>query len=323
MEDLHFIDNISSEQESLFLDAILNHSSEWIYFKDLESRFVLVNKVFLHNVGAKNIAEVIGKTDYDFFEAEHADEALSDEKRIIETHKPMLVKTEKEVRKDGKIKWVSTSKYPFYDADGNVIGTWGITRDITHIKLAQDELEDLNRRLQEANRKLEILSAKDSLSDLYNHRYFYEETEREFQLVRRQRLKDNYKCFSVLIFDIDHFKDINDTYGHLTGDYTIRTIADLIKRSIRATDTAFRHGGDEFAILLRDTNLEEAKVVADKIHEIILNSPVVTDKGTISITISGGIASSDEAYTVNSIVEIADKRLYVSKTSGRNRITKE
>ncbi|HYF75030.1 MAG TPA: diguanylate cyclase, partial [Candidatus Nitrosocosmicus sp.] len=260
-----------------------------------------------------------GKTDFDLFMEPHASKAFNDEQYIIRTGKPILGIVEMETWQDGSIQWVSTSKYPLMDSQGNIIGTWGVSRNITELKNAEEELERVNRELLEANSKLEVLSVTDSLSGLYNHRYFYEILEKEMARWKRSGTSDSV----IVLMDIDNFKGLNDSQGHLAGDLSIRHIAGLIKDGIRKADYAFRYGGDEFIVLFTDTGIAGAKTPADKLLNHIAETPVSLGNSAATLTVSGGAAALSEGSDVNDLMNIADMRLYKSKKAGRNRITYE
>jgi len=130
------------------LNALMDNIPDSIYFKDLESRFMLINKALVKRFDLKNTGEVLGKTDYDFFTKEHAEKAFSNELYIIKTGIPLLKFEEKETYEDREDKWVSTTKMPFYSKEGRIIGTFGISRDITDIKNAEMDLKRLNSILR-------------------------------------------------------------------------------------------------------------------------------------------------------------------------------
>jgi PAS domain S-box-containing protein len=137
------------DRERYFLSTLMDNLPDLIYFKDRESRFTLVNQMFLCRAGFKNQAEIVGKTDNDLYASEHAAAALADEQKIIATGEPLVGIEEKETWPDGRETWVSTSKAPFRDTIGNVIGTFGLSRDITERKLANEALA-VYARQQEA-----------------------------------------------------------------------------------------------------------------------------------------------------------------------------
>lgn len=126
--------------------------------------------------------------------------------------------------------------------------------------------------------------------------------------------------FSILLLDIDYFKKINDTYGHLIGDSIIKSLSDLFTKSTRLIDTCYRIGGDEFAILLINTDLSSAHVVAEKIRKFVEEFEFNVNDLTLRTTLSIGVASSRETETIKELVSLADSRLYYSKEHGRNQI---
>lgn len=299
------------------INTILDNARDTLYFKDRESRFLLASKAQAIGFGLDDPRDLIGKSDFDFFPPEHSKEAFEDEKKIMETGKPIIGKVERLLWPTGKVTWVTVCKYPLYDLDDNIIGTWGNSTDITELKLAKEELEIVNAKLTEANRILEILSAVDSLSGLYNHRLYFEEAQK----VYRDIADDPEKFFSIILIDIDKFKHINDTYGHLCGDYTIKHVASLISSTLGKADKAFRYGGDEFIALLPATDKGDAAALAEKLRTTLNSNPVLYNGIEIFISISAGVAASCEAANSNDLLVLADKRLYHSKESGRNKVT--
>jgi len=132
--------------EKLLLNAILENVPDHVYFKDLQSKFLLVNNAMAKLLGAVKPEDVVGKSDFDFFSEEHAAQAYSDEQKIIQTGEPLVGAEEKETWPDGSITWVSSTKAPFRDAQGNIIGTFGISRDVTELKKARGVLEQSDRQ---------------------------------------------------------------------------------------------------------------------------------------------------------------------------------
>ena len=300
--------------ETDVLNVIMNWGRDMIYFKDRQSRFFFVSLTQALRFGTADVKKIIGTSDFDHFTREHAIPAFRDEQRIIRTGKPVVEIVEKETWPDGSFNWVSTSKFPLHDKKGRVIGTWGISRDITALKRAEDALEA-------ANRELSQLSRTDTLSGLLNRRDLSATLKQSFKL--RNRAKDS-RCrgeFSVVLFDIDRFKTINDQYGHLAGDQVIRHMAGLLQSGIRRTDTLFRYGGDEFLLLLPDTGLEGGRIVAAKLLGRIRKTPCLFGGREIRLTSSGGVAGSEETKSASVLLKKADRRLYLSKRAGRDRAT--
>ncbi|MFY0601003.1 MAG: PAS domain S-box protein [Cyclobacteriaceae bacterium] len=162
------------ETERSLLDSLLNHMPDFIYFKDLKGNFTRVSKSMTSIFNVKSAKSIIGKSDFDFF-GEHAKKAYEDEQRIINTDKPLLNLVEKEDRKDGSTAYVSTTKLPLKDKEGKIIGTFGISRDITELKLAEIksgnqtmELEKLKKRIADSNGDNSLIDLSDDQKQFYN-----------------------------------------------------------------------------------------------------------------------------------------------------------
>lgn len=172
------------------------------------------------------------------------------------------------------------------------------------------EMKITEQKLFEQNCILKNQAIIDGLTGLFNHRYLYERLEEEVKKCSR-----NNSSFVVMILDIDHFKNINDTWGHLTGDKILKELSQILKENIRETDVVGRYGGEEFLIMLTETNLNKGFEVAEKIRQVIQFTEFT---GKIHLTVSIGI----EAYNGENISELikkADNKLYVVKNSGRNK----
>ncbi|MBM4147646.1 MAG: PAS domain S-box protein [Lentisphaerae bacterium] len=136
------------EAEGVFLSALMTNIPDSIYFKDRQSRFLMVNRALADKFGLDDMGEAVGKSDADFFLPEHAREARLDEMKIIETGIPVVAKEEHEIMPDGSSRWVSTTKLPLYDRAGEIIGTFGISRDVTEHRLAEDSLRRSEEQLR-------------------------------------------------------------------------------------------------------------------------------------------------------------------------------
>ena len=196
----------------------------------------------------------------------------------------------------------------------------------SRIEAADQRLLETNRaltrqseELQEMNSRLMQLSITDGLTGLYNRRHFEESLTKELTYSARHGTP-----FSLLVLDIDRFKQINDSHGHATGDLVLRKIATLIQTNIRGTDTACRIGGEEFAIACRGSTRDEALQLAERLRLAAENSSLESQDMQLHFTISGGVATvaSDAAvHSLDTIFSHADRALYHSKQQGRNRIT--
>ena len=126
---------------------------------------------------------------------------------------------------------------------------------------------------------------------------------------------------SIIMADIDHFKHVNDRHGHAAGDDTLQIVARRVKDALRTSDQVSRYGGEEFLILLPDTPLPEARLIAERVRQAVASTPVATRAGNLDITLSLGVASSTEAgLSRDSLLAAADEALYRAKAGGRNRV---
>jgi len=155
----------------------------------------------------------------------------------------------------------------------------------------------------------------DALTGIYNRRGMYQIGEFEFQRSRRIN-----RPFSLMIFDIDHFKEVNDTHGHPIGDQILQQLANLCVKHSRATDLVIRYGGEEFIILLSETTLESARIIAERLRYTIKKNIFPTDEGDLHITTSIGVAEANRNDTLDVLIERADAALYQAKRTGRDKV---
>jgi diguanylate cyclase (GGDEF)-like protein len=189
------------------------------------------------------------------------------------------------------------------------------------LQRASDHLEkevmSRTSELKKAKDKLELLSITDGLSGLYNYRYLLYSLESEFRRAIRYR-----RTLALLLMDIDYFKNLNDTYGHLCGDYVIKTVGKLLKSNVRATDIVARYGGDELAVMLIETNTKSALEVAEKLKQEIGSHPFQWQMQQMSVNLSIGLATAPAPgiQEVSDLVQAADRALYEAKKTGRNAV---
>jgi len=226
--------------------------------------------------------------------------------------------------KDGSV--ISTEVVSSYllDAEGVPQTILGITRNVSERKAAETALRETNRqlhaRIEEIGRlqvALQELAVRDSLTGLYNRRYLDETLEREVSRARREG-----NPLSLVMLDIDHFKKVNDTYGHQVGDEALRMLASTLLADIRAEDVACRYGGEEFLILLPNMPLETAMMRAEAWRVAVEGLCVALGNFRITFTVSLGVAAYPEhGKTPDDLTRCADQALYRAKNDGRNRVS--
>ena len=188
----------------------------------------------------------------------------------------------------------------------------------THLAELQRKLEVSHAELQAQHEQLEILAQRDALTGLFNRRAFAKLANLE--LARRQRHPSQT---SIIMADLDFFKRVNDTYNHPAGDKVIQFMADAMLRVVRKTDVVARMGGEEFIVMLPETSMEQAFVVAEKLRAWLHATPITTDDGQV-IPMTGsfgvtGLAAQQEA-SLDQLYAAADAALYNAKSHGRNRV---
>ena len=223
--------------------------------------------------------------------------------KINELHKIKLINQFETDLTDGR--WFRMTRMNL-DQDTKIL--FGV--DITELKMVQRDLE-------KAVQQIEHLANTDALTNISNRRFFEATSEKEFAIAKRY-----HKDFSLLVLDIDHFKNINDSYGHEGGDDVLKTLAKMCSSVIRNTDTLCRIGGEEFAILLPETGINQAHILAERIRQAINEHDfyITHLKCTVSLSVSIGVSAIKQGdESVRDIFNRADSALYMAKRIGRNR----
>lgn len=269
---------------------------------NIDGQFIKVNQALCRMVGY-SADELLEKS---FQNITHPDDLEIDLAFVRQLLEGSLLSYQIEKRyfhKDGRIIWVFLTGSVVHDIQNRIKYFIAQIIDITERKSLQKKLEEQARQ--------------DYLTGLNNRRYFLEQGEMEF--VRAQRFKTP---LSVLMLDIDHFKRVNDGYGHKAGDLVLQELAEILSQTLRTIDIVCRMGGEEFAVLLPQTDLDDAFQIAERIRLLVESTPTRLDSGElIRYTISIGLAKmNEEDSQIDSIVNRADKALYKAKNNGRNRV---
>ena len=285
--------------ERNLLNAFLEHIPDTVFFKDRDSRFLRISRAGANHFGLADPELAVNKTDADIFSSEHAVQALTDEKEIIRTGRPLIGIEEKETWPDGRENWVLTTKVPLKDGYGQIIGTMGIAHDITDRKQAEVQIR--------------YMALHDALTGLPNRALLQDRLGQAIALARRHRAK-----IAVLMLDLDHFKNVNDSLGHSVGDRLLEAVSKRLKACLRASDIVARLGGDEFVIGLpeasNDANIEQ---VAQKVLTS-LSEPFRIEGHELAISASIGISQYPaDGEASEALLQGADAAMYEAKKSGR------
>ncbi|WP_340678404.1 diguanylate cyclase [Paraglaciecola sp.] len=230
---------------------------------------------------------------------------------VIWEQRPYLFKfgTNRPISSQAEHMYQNITIFPLASLSGQVEQICVLVYDVTDEAVSRAGIQTLNKELEKVSRV-------DGLTGLFNRRYWEEQFELEFK-----REKRNDHPSSVVMIDIDHFKKVNDKYGHPAGDDVIRALAELIKKATRETDVCGRYGGEEFAILLPNTPVANVEFLTERIRRLVEKYTVVHEEHEISFTISTGIAGFDRKFNDHvQWLDAADHALYKAKTSGRNKV---
>jgi len=282
------------------LNAVLDNADAYIYMKDIERTFQYVNSKVAERFG-DSAENIIGKKDTEVLSTEVAEHIHLSDQKVFETNEKQIIE-ESSQDDSGEVRHYISTKIP-YQLEGGIPALIGFSTDVTELYALKEEFK------KQAN--------TDPLTELYNRRYFTEHAEREFY-----RAKRHLRIVSLISIDIDHFKDINDRYGHPAGDKVLMSVAKCLLPCIRQEDILARIGGEEFSILLPETTLQSAKVVAERIRLNQSNLFIEGEwQGKITLTVSIGVTCIKfEDDTFDDFFIRADKALYQAKALGRNQV---
>ena len=293
--------------ENVYRDLVEN-MHDGIYFVDRERRITYWNKG-AERITGYSAAEVVGKSCADNILV-HVD-AIG--RQLCKGSCPLVAAMADGAPHQAEVYlhhkqghrlpvWVRTS--PLQGADGNFIGAVEMFTDISSRQALHEQVEEL--------RKLALI---DSLTGIPNRRHFEAQLHSRLEELRRTGV-----AFGLLFTDIDHFKQVNDRYGHDIGDQVLTIVAKTLALTIRPFDLVCRWGGEEFVGLFPHTNLHALHGIADRLRILVAHSRVNTDIGALTVTVSigGTVAKSDDSAA--SIIKRADTLMYASKANGRNRV---
>jgi len=289
-------DRARDREERLWLRAMIDQVPDYLFVKDTDCRFVVANVAVASDLGHGSPEALIGHTDLELHPAELAQKFYSDDKRVLTTGKPLLDIEEYVVRPDGTRRWLSTSKVPLRANDGSIIGLVGIARDVTE------------RR--QAHERIHFLAYHDALTGLPNRAKF------ELELVMAVTRATEGLPVTLVLIDLDRFKHVNDTLGHVAGDDLIRQVATRLSLLVGAQGIVARLGGDEFAILLSGPSAGAAESIARAVL-LQLGRPFQLFGDPAVVGASLGIAPWRRGAGSEEMLREADIALYEAKARGR------
>ena len=292
----------ATERAKSLMEQAIDHSSTYIWETDSYGRltFVYGSK---KAIGFKS-DELLGRRVTELTvltsEEESPDSSLEDAIRAREPYENLPLHY---FGDDGTQVWVSSSGYPFTDSEGRFRGYRGANVNLTELIIAKKELEDL--------------AVHDPLTGLANRRLLIEQYQRE--AIRQRR---SGKPLSLLVLDLDHFKSVNDRYGHIAGDTCLKRISAVIASRLRGADLVARFGGEEFIVLLPDTDEQGAIIAAENLRKAVADTEIVLLEATVRLSVSIGVSTAKpgESWDFEPLMGIADKAMYRAKKRGRNRV---
>ncbi len=289
---------------------VLNEAME----VQLWNRFMQTHSgMSLEDVSGKNIIEVFPEIPERWFRRKvNGVFILKNQAFTSWQQRPFLIKFSHNRHVTGGVEFMYQNcvLIPIKDANDNVTSVCVTLYDATDEAISQN-------LVKEARDRLEYLSRVDALTQLYNRGYWESVLEQEFK--RHKRYSDTA---SLLMMDLDHFKSINDNYGHTVGDDVLRAVANVLSTSIRETDLAGRYGGEEFGIIMAGTSLEGGLSLAERIRTRVEALTIQSGDVELTVTCSMGITVFDESLpTHEALIARADDALYQSKKNGRNQVT--
>ena len=313
----------AQQQHYRQLSQVVELTQEAIIVADKKGRVQWVNKGF-EQISGFSLKEMKGKKPGEVLQGQDTDpETQKFMGKMIARREPFTAEI-LNYHKNGTPYWLKVNIYPQFDENGELQAFMAVETDITEVKLAQDELkqqtlalkQEIQRR-EELEQELRLLAYHDPLTGLHNRRYFFNQFDAELNRCRRYS-----HDVSLILLDIDRFKSFNDTYGHDFGDKVLVDVANVLQETVRDSDLVARVGGEEFAILVLEADLNVAAELAERVRVAVMEMELRTgNQHKLAVTISLGLSqiintdeSPGEAY------QRADKALYQAKRSGRNRV---
>jgi diguanylate cyclase (GGDEF)-like protein/PAS domain S-box-containing protein len=280
------------------LRTIIDSTPIRIFWKDINLRFMGCNRAFVNDTKLSSPQEVIGKTDYQMAWSAYAERYAADDRHVLESGEPRLSYEEPYCDADGTERWLRSSKVPLHGEHGEKIGILGLYEDITEQKRAAEHIH--------------YLANYDTLTGLPSRARLNDRMEYALKIAKRSK-----GSLTLMFLDLDYFKHINDALGHSVGDAVLIELAKRLRSVVREEDTIARFGGDEFVLLLPDTEVRGAALVAQKLLKAI-GEPYRIDRYSLALSVSIGIAIYPrDGADIETLFKSADTAMYYAKKEGR------
>lgn len=296
----------------------LEETAEAIIMTDTAGRITWCNAA-LTRLSGYSLEELTGKKPGDVLQGPETDpDTVALMRERLSRNEGFVVEIVNYGR-DGEAYWVRLSVHPDRDDQEGLLGFTGIQIDVTEEKTIRVNLEREVERRIELESQLRHLASHDALSGMPNRRHFFDQAARELSRCRRYG-----RALSLVLFDLDEFKALNDAHGHAAGDAVIRAVGQLCGEALREQDFAARIGGEEFTILLPETTLDGAATLAERLRQRLAAHAIAVDGGSLHVTASFGVTEARPVEdSVESFLARADRGLYEAKDGGRNRLCRK
>lgn len=294
-------------ESELRFKAFMDNSPALAWLKDQEGRYLYVNRPFQQRCGLPPSA-ILGKTDFEIWPGHTAQQVYRRESELL-ADGAVVNELEAYDMADGGQSYWQVSRF-LLGGPHRLMGGLGL--EVTESKRYEQKLMQYQQELQHALQRMEVLSVTDGLTGLYNRRAFDDKLAEEFERARRYRLP-----LSLLLIDVDNFKQFNDAMGHTEGDELLCSVAAMLKENARANDITARYGGDEFAVILPNTDSKVALHLAERLRSNARGLCLRPFQTTLSI---GVAALLPHMQAGRELIVSADTALYSAKRCGRNRV---
>ncbi|MDO6416500.1 diguanylate cyclase [Sphingomonas sp. BIUV-7] len=294
--------------------TVVENIGEVIFRTDRKGRWTYLNPAWQALTGYP-VAESQGRSWLDWIEEAEAAEFRDWAQPVLDGDVHSTRRLLRFRMLNGDIRWMELSIQTLRDTSGHVVGTTGTLRDIDDRKKLEEHVMSAKRRAEEQAREATLLASTDELTGLANRRAFLRHLERQVEAANEFGW-----ALAVAIFDVDHFKLVNDSHGHAVGDQVLQVVADRSVGVVRSGDLVGRLGGEEFAILMPGASPEDATAVAERLRGMIAGPVDMDGVGLPRVTVSIGIAAHCREQGASDLLAGADRALYAAKSAGRNMV---